>query len=103
MPVTDDDYEDFGLDESRGAIVSMIDPHGPAANSDLEPGDVIVSFDGERVEDVEDLQQKVVDTRPGTVVELGVYRDGDPTTLPITIGELDLDAGNDRPRWWSRI
>ena len=92
MPVTDNDYEDFGLDESRGAIVSMIDPHGPAANSDLEPGDVIVSFDGERVEDVEDLQQKVVDTRPGTVVELGVYRDGDPTTLPITIGELDLDA-----------
>ena len=30
MPVTDDDYEDFGLDESQGAIVSMIDPHGPA-------------------------------------------------------------------------
>ena len=92
LPVTNDDYEDFGLDESQGAIVSTIDPNGPAANSDLEPGDVIVSFDGDRVEDVEDLQQKVVDTRPGTVVELGVYRGGDPTTLPITIGELDLDA-----------
>ena len=35
-----------------------------------EPGDVIVSFDGDRVEDVEDLQQKVIETRPGTVVEL---------------------------------
>ncbi len=92
LPVTNDDYEDFGLDESQGAIVSTILPNGPAANSDLEPGDVIVSFDGERVEDVEDLQQKVVDTRPGTVVELGVYRGGEPTTLPITIGELDLDA-----------
>ena len=92
LPVTNDDYEDFGLDESQGAIVSTIDPNGPAANSDLEPGDVIVSFDGDRVEDVEDLQQKVVETRPGTVVELGVYRGGDPTTLPITIGELDLDA-----------
>ena len=92
LPVTNDDYEDFGLDESQGAIVSTIDPNGPAGNSDLEPGDVIVSFDGDRVEDVEDLQQKVVDTRPGTVVELGVYRGGEPTTLPITIGELDLDA-----------
>ena len=92
LPVTNDDYEDFGLDESQGAIVSTISPNGPAANSDLEPGDVIVSFDGDRVEDVEDLQQKVVDTRPGTVVELGVYRGGEPTTLPITIGELDLEA-----------
>ncbi len=92
MPVTKDDIEDFGLDDNRGAIVQTIAPNGPADNSDLKPGDVIVSFNGDPVEDVEDLQQKVVDTRPGTVVELGVYRGGEPTTLPITIGELDLDA-----------
>jgi serine protease Do len=92
LPVTNDDYEDLGLDERVGAIVSAIDPNGPANDSDLEPGDVIVSFDGERVENIEDLQQKVVDTRPGTVIELGVYRGGAPTTLPITIGELDLEA-----------
>jgi len=92
MPVTKDDIEDFGLDDNRGAIVQTIAPNGPADNSDLKLGDVIVSFNGDPVEDVEDLQQKVVDTRPGTVVELGVYRGGEPTTLPITIGELDLDA-----------
>ena len=92
LAVTNDDYEDFGLDERRGAIVSTIDRNGPAGNSDLELGDVIVTFNGERVEDVEDLQRKVVATRPGTVVELGVYRGGEPTTLPITIGELDLNA-----------
>ena len=91
LAVTNDDYEDLGLDERMGAIVSTIAPDGPADNSDLELGDVIVSFDGERVADLEDLQQKVVDTRPGDVVELGVYRDGMPTTLPITIGELDLE------------
>ena len=92
LAVTNDDYEDFGLDERRGAIVSTIDPNGPAGNSDLELGDVIVTFDGARVEDVADLQQKVVDTRPGTVVELGVYRRGTPATLPVTIGELDLNG-----------
>ena len=91
IPVTNDDYEDLGLDERVGAIVSTIAPNGPADDSDLEPGDVIVSFGGERVDSVEDLQQKVVATRPGTVVELGVYRDGGATTLPITIGELDLE------------
>ena len=37
-------------------------------------------------------------TRSGrTVVELGVYRGGEPTTLPITIGELDLDARGRQP------
>ena len=92
LPVTNNDYEDFGLRERMGAIVSTIAPGGPADDSDLELGDVIVSFDGDRVEDVEDLQQKVVDTRPGTVVELGVYRGGAPTTLSLEIGELDLEA-----------
>ena len=90
LPVTNDDYRYFGLDERLGAVVSTIAPGGPADDSDLELEDVIVSYDGARVEDVEDLQQKVVDTRPGTRVELGVYRGGEPTTIPITIGELDL-------------
>ena len=92
LPVTNDDYGYFGLDERLGAIVSTIAPGGPADDSDLELEDVIVSYNGERVENVEDLQQKVVNTRPGTVVELGVYRGGEPTTVPITIGELDLGA-----------
>ena len=92
MAVSDDDYEYLGLDEPMGAIVQTIGPDGPADDSDLELEDVIVSYDGERVEDVEDLQQKVVDTPPGTVVELGVYRGGRPTTVEITIGELDLGA-----------
>ena len=91
LAVTNDDYEEFGLAERLGAIVSTIAPGGPADDSDLELGDVIVSFDGERVADVEDLQQKVVETRPGSLIELGIYRGGERTTVPITIGELDLE------------
>ena len=91
LPVTEDDYQDHGLDRRMGAIVSRIVPGGPADDSDLELGDVIVSYDGERVQDIGDLQQKVVETRPGTVVDLGVYRNGGPTNLPVRIGELDLD------------
>ena len=89
--VTDQDYEYHGLGEPMGAMVSVIQPDGPADESDLELGDVIVSFDGERVEDVADLQRKVFDTPPGTRVDLGVYRDREPTTVPITVGELDLE------------
>ena len=94
LAVTNDDFEAFGLPERMGAIVSTIQPGGPADESDLELGDVIVSFEGERVADVEDLQQKVVETRPGSVIELEVYRRGERTTVPITIGELDLDNEN---------
>ncbi len=89
--VTDQDYEYHGLSEPMGAMVSTIQPDGPADESDLELGDVIVSFDGERVENVADLQRKVFDTQPGTRVDLGVYRDREPATVPITIGELDLE------------
>lgn len=91
LAVTSDDYQDHGLSERMGAIISRITRGGPADDSTLELGDVIVSFDGERVDDIASLQAKVVDSRPGTVVELGVYRDGEPTSLPITIGELDLE------------
>ena len=91
LEVTDEDYEYHGLREPAGAVVQTIFPDGPADESDLELGDVIVSFDGERVENVADLQRKVFDTRPGTRVDLGVYRDREATTVPITVGELDLE------------
>ena len=89
--VTNEDLEYHGLSERMGAVVTGIEPDGPADESDLELGDVIVSYDGERVEDIADLQRMVVETRPGTEIELGVYRAGEPTTVPITIGELDLE------------
>ncbi len=92
LPVTNDDYQDLGLSERMGAIVSAIEPGGPADDSTLEPGDVIVSYAGERVNSIEDLQQKVVDTRPGERIELGVFRGGERVTVPITIGELDLET-----------
>ena len=87
-----DDYEVLGLDEPRGVIVGMVAPDGPADEAGMEPGDVIVAYAGEPVEDSQDLQSRVVATRPGTRVAVEVIRDGEPVTLDVTIGELDLDA-----------
>jgi serine protease Do len=91
LAVASEDYEYHGLSERMGAVVSAIEPGGPADDSDLELGDVIVGFDGERVEDIADLQRMVVETRPGTQIELSVYRAREPTTVVVTIGELDLE------------
>ena len=89
-------YEVLGLDEPRGVVVSTVAPDGPANEADMEPGDIIVAYAGEPVEDSQGLQSRVVATRPGTRVAVEVIRDGEPVTLDVTIGELDLDAESRR-------
>ena len=85
-------YEVLGLDESRGVVVSSVEPDGPADQGGMQAADVIVEYDGDPVEDTRDLQNRVVATRPGTTVPIDIVRDGEPLTLDVTIGELDLEA-----------
>ena len=74
-----------------GAIVSRVTPDGPADKADMQPGDVIIAYNGERVQNTEDLQSRVVATQPGTTVPVVVLRDAEEITLGVTIEELDLD------------
>jgi len=90
--VTREGYEDLGLDAPRGAVVSSVNEGGPADQGNMQPGDVIIDFDGEPINDTADLQANVVATRPGTTVPITVVRGGERLTLDITIGELDLDS-----------
>ena len=90
MDVSREGYEALGLDEARGAVVSTVREGGPADDADMQPGDVIVRFDGDLIDNTEDLQGRVVQTRPGTAVPVGVMRDGELITLNVTIGELNL-------------
>ena len=92
MNVARDSYEDLGLTERMGAIVQQVEEGGPASQADMQPGDVIVRYNGERVENTADLQAKVVVTRPGTTVPVVVLRAGEEVTLDVTIEELDLEA-----------
>jgi serine protease Do len=92
VDVAREGYEALGLESPRGAVVSTVNEGGPADNANMEPGDVILEFDGSPVDNTRDLQNLVVGTRPGTAVPLSVMRNGERLTLNITIGELDLDA-----------
>ena len=84
--------EGFGLEERMGAVVSSVTDGAPADRADIQPGDVIIEYNGERVESTEDLIQKVTSTRPGAEVPVTVMRDRAPMTLNVTIEELDLEA-----------
>ncbi len=91
-PVLREAVEAFGLSDTRGAVVASVVPDGPAARGGLEPGDVIVEYAGDPVEDMSDLQNKVTATTPGTEVPVTIMRDRERTTLDITIEELDLET-----------
>jgi serine protease Do len=84
--------DEFGLDNRNGALILNVAPGGAAARAGLEPGDVITSYNGQPVEDSNDLVDMVINTRPGTTVPLRIVREREERTLSITVEELDLEA-----------
>jgi serine protease Do len=91
-PVPRDSFAEFGLKSPSGAIVSTVVPGGAAAKGGIEPGDVIVEFNGRAVTKYDDLVKTVTATKPGTSVPVKVVRDGKDRTLNVTVDELDLEA-----------
>ena len=83
--------EALGLDGAKGALVASVMAEGPAAGAGLRPGDVIVSFNGERLDSMRDLPRIVADVDSGTEVEIEVWRDGTLKTLIATIGTQTQD------------
>jgi len=88
----------FGLDKAVGALISNMDPEGPAARSGLEVGDVILRYNDREVGESGDLPHMVGRTAPGTEVSLTVMRKGELKTLDVEIGLLpDREARAGRP------
>ena len=63
--VTDDIAESLNISPPRGALVAGIDDKGPAKPAGIEPGDVIVNFDGHDIKEMHDLPRIVADTPVG--------------------------------------
>jgi serine protease Do len=82
----------LGLKTRQGALVASVVPNGPSAKAGLEPGDVIVQFNGKPVKDRDALVSMVIATPPNTTVPVRVIRDREEKTLNVRVGELDLDA-----------
>ena len=80
----------------KGALVADVTKDGPAEKAGIKSGDVIVSFDGKPVGDEHELPQIVASTKPGSKVDVVVVRDGKSVTIPITIAEMEPEAGERR-------
>jgi serine protease Do len=94
-PVSPDEVEALNLKDRRGAIVVQV-PSGPAATAGIEPGDVIVEFNGKPIQRSDDLPQIVAATAPGTTVPLKVIREGKERTFTVRVEELTLEAESRR-------
>lgn len=86
--VSKDVAQASGLDNESGAMVSRVVPDGPAEQAGVEPGDIILEFDGKKIEKWSDLPRVVGSTTPGTKAKLNVWRKGKPVSLDITVGEM---------------
>ena len=81
----------FGLDDARGALISMVFEDGPADKARIQRGDVIVEFDGSAIDEFNDLPRIVANTAPDSEVSVIVLRDGKTKTLKATLGKLAED------------
>ncbi len=86
--VNEDLAKQFHLSEAKGALVSQVQPNSPAAKAGFKVGDVIVGYDGKKIEDTRQLRNLVAGTKPGTGVNIDVVRDGKQDALSATIGTL---------------
>jgi serine protease Do len=87
--VTDEIAESLNVKPARGALVAGVDDKGPAKPAGIEPGDVVVKFDGHDIKDPRDLSRVVADTAVGKAVDVIVIRKGEEQTKRVTLGRLE--------------
>jgi len=88
----------FGLSAPSGALVAGVEKGSPAAKVGIQPGDVIVEFNGKTIKDSGELPPLVAGTQPGTSVGMGLLRKGQSKEVRIEIGELADERPAERSR-----
>ncbi len=78
----------FGLDKPMGALIAQASRSGPGGKAGIQPGDIIVRFNGKDVERSSDLPPMVGLVRPGMTVPVDVVRQGDRLIIDVTIEQL---------------
>lgn len=89
--VTEEIAESLGLPDAAGALVASVSPGGPAEQSGIEAGDVILSFDGQDITRMRTLPRIVAESPVETAVDVVVWRRGTRTEIEVVLGELPED------------
>ncbi len=104
QPVTPDLARSFNLDKEHGALVGDVTAQGPAQKAGIQRGDVIVSYDGKKIQETASLPALVAATPVGKTVAVEIVRDGKMKSVNVTIARLDeqtaaLDPQQEKGEW----
>jgi serine protease Do len=98
QPLTAELAEAFGLDHTRGAVVTNVSPISPAGDAGMQAGDVIVEIGGKKLQSGRHLPSMVAELDPGSEVTVGVIRDGKRREIEVTIGQMPDDLSGPSPQ-----
>jgi serine protease Do len=89
--------DSFGLEKPVGALVSSVEKGGPADRAGIEPGDVILKFNGKQIIRSADLPPLVADVEPDSSATLEVWHKGKARTLSMKVGEMKVTSVREKP------
>ena len=81
----------MGLKDMKGVLVGDVTPSGPASNSGVQRGDVILEINGKPMEDTRELRMTVSMMDPNATAKLKLLRNGNPMDVTVKLGELPTD------------
>jgi serine protease Do len=87
--ISDDLVESMGLTKNQGALVADVTDGSPGKAAGIEPGDVIIEYNGKPIKEMKELPRAVAGTDIGATVPLKVIRKGKEMALSVTIGRLE--------------
>ena len=91
--ITDDLKEAMDLPSLDGVLISEVVDNTPASRAGIKSGDVIIEFDGKKVEDMASFRINVASTDVGKTVRVKVFREGREKELKVTLGEMPETVG----------
>lgn len=83
--------ESFGRKEAGGVLVADVTADSPAEKAGLKSGDIIVELNGKKVDDNLTFRKTIANMAPGSVIKLGVFRDGKHRAVNVTVGQFPDD------------
>jgi serine protease Do len=84
--------ESFGLSKPTGALISSVEKDSPAAKAELEPGDVILSVNGQEIESSNELPPIIANIRPGDPAKLQIWRKGGTREIEVKVGGVKAET-----------
>ena len=87
QPVSEDMAKELGLSKAQGVVIAQIEAGSPAAQAGLQAGDVVTKINGAAVESIRDFARYIGESKPGTRLQLDIWREGRSQNIEMTVGE----------------